>query len=187
MERHFIETCVNTKVMDIARKWILSMSNGRFVIAEDRTAFTKLLHKMWFDRYTRSKRSNGPTSCAFEHVFLGEESGGAVKGFHNWFYFLEQEKKGEVNYYGYDKAVELGDKGCAVKSAFEWLDLVKPVSSFLIGLSPELELAIFTVCAMFCRNSDVQISLAGNPVNVRTHVLYDDNGKPSLATAFVVI
>ena len=187
MERHFIETCVNTKVMEIARAYISAMSKGSFEAAKDKAAFAGFLHKMWFDRYARSKRSNGPTSCAFEHVFLGEESGGAVKGFHNWFYFLEQEKKGCVNYYGYDRAVELGDRGCAVKSAFEWLDLVKPTSSFLIGLSPELELAIFTVCAMFCRNSDVQISLAGNPVNVRTHVLFDDNRKPSLATAFVVI
>ena len=187
-ELDFIEACVNTRVMDIARKWIFKKSRGSIAKAKDKDTFKDLLHKMWFAPYARSTRSNGVEgSCAFEHVFLCEESGGAVKGFHNWLFFLEQEKKGEVNYYGFDKALELGDRGCVVKSVFQWKDMVKPVSSFLIGLSPELELAIYTVCAMFCRQNDVQISLAGNTVNVRTHVFYDEENKPSLGTAFVVI
>ena len=186
-ELDFIEACVNTKVMEITREWIYSKSRGK-AKARDKTAFKDLLHKMWFAPYARSNRSHGVEgSCAFEHVFLGEESGHAVKGFHNWLYFLEEEKKGEVNYFGYEKAIKLGDKGCVLKSVFEWKDMVKPVSSFLVGFSPELEMAIYTVCAMFCPGNSVRISLAGEAVNVRTYVSKDEENKPCLETAYVAV
>ena len=184
-ESDFINACVNTKVMEITREWLSAKVQGLQGLSQNK--FKELLRKMWFAPYARSNQSNGiEGSCAFEHVFLGEESRGAVKGFHNWFFFLEQEKKEEVNYYGFDKAIKLGDKGCVIKSIFEWKDVVKPVSTFLIGLSPELELAIYTVCAIVCPDNAVQISLAGNNINVRTHVLYEEKGQ-YLGSAYPVL
>ena len=55
-------------------------------------SFKRLLHRMWFALYPRSRRTKG--SCAFEHVFLGEVKNGKVNGFHNWLFFLLEEQKG---------------------------------------------------------------------------------------------
>ena len=61
-------------------------------IGEDTMSFKRLLHRMWFALYPRSRRTKG--SCAFEHVFLGEVKNGKVNGFHNWLFFLLEEQKG---------------------------------------------------------------------------------------------
>ena len=88
-ESDFIDACVNTKVMEITREWLSAKVQGLQGLSQNK--FKELLRKMWFAPYARSNQSNGiEGSCAFEHVFLGEESRGAVKGFHNWFFFLEQ-------------------------------------------------------------------------------------------------
>ena len=39
------------------------------LISDDKMAFKRLLHRMWFALYPRSRRTMG--SCAFEHIFLG--------------------------------------------------------------------------------------------------------------------
>ena len=62
------------------------------IIGEDTMSFKRLLHRMWFALYPRSRRTKG--SCAFEHVFLGEVKNGKVNGFHNWLFFLLEEQKG---------------------------------------------------------------------------------------------
>ena len=44
-------------------------------------------------------------SSGFEHVFVGETKtrDSIVSGFHNWIQFYLQEKKGNLNYYGFLK------------------------------------------------------------------------------------
>ncbi len=62
-------------------------------------------------------------------MFLGEIKRGKVAGFHNWLFFLLLEQKGEVDYYGFNYALNLGrDRGAVVKSVFQWDGMVKPVS-----------------------------------------------------------
>ena len=63
-----------------------------YILGEDTMSFKRLLHRMWFALYPRSRRTKG--SCAFEHVFLGEVKNGKVNGFHNWLFFLLEEQKG---------------------------------------------------------------------------------------------
>ena len=58
----------------------------------------------------------------------------------------------QVDYYGFNYALSLRGKGCVIKSCFTWEvdgeEMMKPVSSIFLGLSPELELAIYTICAL---------------------------------------
>ena len=65
---------------------------AKLTLGEDTMSFKRLLHRMWFALYPRSRRTKG--SCAFEHVFLGEVKNGKVNGFHNWLFFLLEEQKG---------------------------------------------------------------------------------------------
>ena len=86
---------------------------------------------MWFALYPRAHRVKG--SCAFEHVFLGEVKRGKVSGFHNWLFFLQEERKGDLNYYGFNKAFGFGKNssgqrnGGILKTVFEWENSIKPV------------------------------------------------------------
>ena len=104
--------------------------------SDDKTHFKRILHRMWFALYPRAQRVKG--SCAFEHVFLGEVKRGEVKGFHNWLFFLQEERQGKLDYYGFNKAFGFGKNsagnrnGGIIKSVFEWENSIKPVSLMLL-------------------------------------------------------
>ena len=87
-EIDFIDSIVDTKVMELTIEFLESKG----LISSDRNSFKRLLHRMWFALYPRAWRVKG--SCAFEHVFLGEVKNGKVNGFHNWLFFLLEERKG---------------------------------------------------------------------------------------------
>ena len=130
------------------------------LLSEDVGAFKRLLWRMWFSLYPRDWRAKG--SCAFEHVFLGEVKKGKVNGFHNWLFFLLEEQKGDVNYYGFSKGFGFGPgKGAILKTIFEWEGAIKPVSSIFIGLSPELELALYTLAVLLKPDDACTVSLGG--------------------------
>ena len=52
--------------MELTLEFLVSKN----LISDDKNALKRLLHRMWFALYPRSRRVKG--SCAFEHVFLGE-------------------------------------------------------------------------------------------------------------------
>ena len=169
---------MDTPIMDITVEFLVSKN----LIANDKNAFKRLLHRMWFALYPRSWRVKG--SCAFEHVFLGEVKNGKVNGFHNWLFFLLEERKGDVNYYGFSKGFGFGHgKGGILKTIFEWEGALKPVSSIFIGLSPELELALYTLAVLLKPDETCTVSLGGKTIDIRTHV-FTNRGKKYLGTAF---
>jgi poly(U)-specific endoribonuclease len=71
-----------------------------------------LLKRLWFDFYPRNKNTE-MTSSGFEHIFLAELKKGKVIGLHNWIYFAEAEKNGELDYKGWMRIIDLG-----VRTAF---------------------------------------------------------------------
>ena len=51
---------------------------------------------------------------------------GKVSGFHNWLFFLLEEQKGDVNYYGFSKGFGFGrGRGGILKTIFEWEGALK--------------------------------------------------------------
>ena len=86
----FIDAILETKVMKKTMNFL--SSKGKI---KDEVSFRKSLHNMWFSLYPRDHRRKVDSSCAFEHVFLGEVKRGKIIGFHNWLFLLREEKLGK--------------------------------------------------------------------------------------------
>ena len=178
-EFDFIDVCVDTRVFEIAHNFMVEKG---LLSSDDKNLLKRMLHRMWFALYPRAYRVKG--SCAFEHVFLGEVKQGKVLGFHNWLFFLQEERKGDVNYYGFSKGFSFGhQRGGIIKSVFEWEGSVKPVSSIFIGLSPELELALYTLCVLLKPGEPCTVSLGGKTVDIKTHIIRQ-RGKKYVGSAY---
>ena len=72
----------------------------------------------------------------------------------------------------------------SIKFRFFWDDYVKKNTGMLIGPSPELEMALFTLCYLFRPDGDCIVSLAGDSFIIRTGI---DHGTKELRSAFFVL
>uniref|UniRef100_A0A1A7XXD6 Uridylate-specific endoribonuclease n=1 Tax=Iconisemion striatum TaxID=60296 RepID=A0A1A7XXD6_9TELE len=142
--RLFIDAIMETEVMKFTHKYLVKKGQS----PSDPTQFKKQLFDIWFHLYHRDK-SGGEDSCGFEHVFVGEAKyGREIMGLHNWVQFYLQEKQGQVDYKGYkarDNKDSPDEDDHVLSLQFSWKGLVKPVGSSFIGVSPEFEVALFTI------------------------------------------
>jgi len=104
--------------------------------------FKRWMRNLWFGMYSRVRGNQG--SSGFEHVFLGEEKNG-ISGLHSWFRYKFEEDAGNMNYLGYSRTLSMG-KTRLIQLPLQWRGIYKPVSTILIGPSPELEMALYTIC-----------------------------------------
>ncbi|XP_029930457.1 poly(U)-specific endoribonuclease-C-like isoform X1 [Myripristis murdjan] len=144
-ENHlFLDAILETDVMKHAHKYLVSKGQS----PSDQTQFKRQLYDIWFRLYHRD-RSGGQDSCGFEHVFVGEtKSGQEIMGLHNWVQFYLQEKHDHVDYKGYkarDNKDTPDEDDHVLNLQFSWKGLVKPVGGSFIGVSPEFEMALFTI------------------------------------------
>ncbi|KAF0761003.1 hypothetical protein AaE_003484 [Aphanomyces astaci] len=142
----FIDAIAETKVIKYVHAWL--EKNGKF--HGDIRAFKRKLHDIWFGLYRREVAND---SSGFEHVFIGEVKEGKVSGFHNWIQMYLEEKAGRLDYLGYIKPKQRGRSTLdpdeyeqLVTIQFAWENETKPVSTSLIGVSPEFEVALYTLC-----------------------------------------
>ena len=77
-----------------------------------------------------------------------------------------------MNYFGFSKEVKFG-KNCGgiLKTSLEWNDVTKKVSTFFMGLSPELEIALYTLAALLAPNSKFKVKLGGKKFSIRTYFI----------------
>ncbi|XP_047492981.1 uridylate-specific endoribonuclease-like isoform X1 [Penaeus chinensis] len=141
------------------------------------------LDELWFTLYTRK---NILSSSGFEHVFAGEVRGQKVLGLHNWVYFLQKEQEGDINYMRWLNFIDLGDKGEIVKVAYKWMDKMKKAGSMFVGTSPELDLAVYTLCILTRPNRGCPVQMNGHKFNIQTWVQKSD-GKELVGAAFPAI
>ncbi|VDN08634.1 unnamed protein product [Dibothriocephalus latus] len=135
----FLDSVFQADVMKETKRFLVE----RKLAPAEPNAFKNLLRALWFSSYKRGKREN---TCGFEHVFLGEKRGQRVLGFHYWLTFYLREKSGEINYLGsYIRFQSRTPMGALYAVAFEW-DKVwkKNFARFLIGSSPEFDMALYT-------------------------------------------
>ncbi|NWS98799.1 ENDUA protein, partial [Mionectes macconnelli] len=140
----FLDAILATKVMRRAHEYLLQKNLAKPNLAD----FKHQLYDIWFQLYAR-KGEDRPDSCGFEHVFVGEtRHGKEILGLHNWVQFYLQEKRSQIDYKGYvaRKNKTRPDKDDQVLSIqFSWKGSVKPIGSTFIGVSPEFEIALYTV------------------------------------------
>uniref|UniRef100_A0A6U2B9D2 EndoU domain-containing protein n=1 Tax=Pseudictyota dubia TaxID=2749911 RepID=A0A6U2B9D2_9STRA len=144
----FLRAIMQTAPMQFCHKYC--RANNPNKVPSDRDGFIKLLHSIWFELYRRS-RGGRLDSSGFEHVFVGEIKDGKVSGFHNWIYFYLEEKKGAVDYRGYIKPRSRNDAYTnsddhILTLQFLWKGVEKSVGTSFVGVSPEFEMALYTMC-----------------------------------------
>ncbi|KAG4040440.1 hypothetical protein PC123_g24021 [Phytophthora cactorum] len=142
----FLNAVIETAPMRYVHAWLVK--NKKFT--GDMQDFKKKLEFIWFGLYRREVRND---SSGFEHVFVGEEKNGKICGCHNWLQVYNEERNGRIDYRGYIRPKQRGckfmephNKEQLITFQFQWEDEMKPVSTSLIGVSPEFEMALYTLC-----------------------------------------
>ncbi|XP_030466365.1 uncharacterized protein LOC115685427 isoform X1 [Syzygium oleosum] len=173
----FIEEISRTAPIKYLHKYLSSKG----MVSGDRQEFKSVMMRLWFDLYGRGGSSS--SSSAFEHVFVGEikQCGEEeeVSGFHNWLQFYLEEAKGRVDYQGYifpRRRGEIPDSETQLLTVqFEWNGILKSVSSTLVGVSPEFEVALYTLC-YFVGREDNHVQLGPYSVNIKCYRFGDRIG-----------
>ena len=179
---YFLDSILQTGPMQFCHKYLCANCPDDD-IPQDISDFKSLLHNIWFTNYSRS-RGGKRNSSGFEHVFVGEIKEDGVTGFHNWVQFYLEEKKGNVDYRGYIKPRNqsdiTNDDDHILTLQFTWHDMEKFVGTIMIGVSPEFEMALYTICFFLGsdddNSSDNELSLdTGFDIfllNVTCHKMY---------------
>ncbi|XP_063974333.1 endoribonuclease CG2145-like isoform X2 [Diachasmimorpha longicaudata] len=163
-ESLLVDTFLSTNVMSAAMRFLANKGYLR----QDYYHYKETLRRMWFNLYPRGGETAGSTG--FEHVFLTElKLGTEVSGLHNWIYFDAAEKNRRADYLGYIKKLDLGDKAAILKLHTKFNNIDKPVTTMFIGTSPELEMALYTVCFFVRSEQPCPVSLGGSKFNIITH------------------
>ncbi|KAJ8682820.1 hypothetical protein QAD02_018612 [Eretmocerus hayati] len=147
-ESDLIDAFVDTEVMKSTMKFLASKN----LVPDDEYEFKDSLKRMWFSQFKRMEGE--PSSSGFETIFLAEKFDNEIIGLHNWIYFAKQEEAKNLNYLGYIKKLEFSSVGAIVKGRSKLNDIVQPITTILVGTSPELEMALYTLC-YYARPNDV--------------------------------
>ncbi|OQV16504.1 putative Poly(U)-specific endoribonuclease-D [Hypsibius exemplaris] len=167
----FLDEILKTPVLQKAFDYL--KSKGKVTTP---ASFKALLNKIWFTIY---RRRGQPDTSGFEHAFVGEiegpEATSAVTGFHNWIRLAQQEAAGKsqyIKYSGYGNPV-----ADLVGMKFKWLGREKIKSTIAIGESPEMSIAINTICFLMAPNAECKVKLGGDVVSIQTYAW--DNRYPA--------
>ncbi|KAG7484633.1 hypothetical protein MATL_G00052140 [Megalops atlanticus] len=168
-ENHkFLDAIVETQTMKIAHRYLVQKQ----LSPQSTEDFKQQLYRIWFELYAR-KGSSRPDSSGFEHVFVGETRGGrTVIGFHNWIQLYLQEKLGHIDYKGYSvnaNSPQPDEEKHILALQFSWKNGIKPKGSIFIGVSPEFEFALYTLCFLTSPNERVKVSFSVYELEIVCH------------------
>ncbi|TXG51265.1 hypothetical protein EZV62_023789 [Acer yangbiense] len=130
-------------------KYLHQYLSSKGIVSGNNQDFKRMMTSLWFDLYGRGGTAG--SSSAFEHVFVGEikqHGEQEISGFHNW---LQPDSETQL-----------------LTVQFEWNGILKSVSSTLVGVSPEFEIALYTLC-FFMGREDNHIQLGPYPVNIKCY------------------
>nr|XP_032527836.1 poly(U)-specific endoribonuclease homolog [Danaus plexippus plexippus] len=162
-ENAFMDAIMTTSVI----RHLMTFLKDKGYVSPDPKLQRDFLKQIWFGLYSRGKGKI--SSSGFEHIFVSELKNGEVSGLHNWIYFSREEVANRVNYLGYLKNLQLSDKGAIIKMHFNQQGVDKPVDTMFIGTSPELEMALYTLCYVTRVDKDCNLKLGTKDVNIVTH------------------
>ncbi|KAI8620787.1 Endoribonuclease XendoU-domain-containing protein [Chytriomyces sp. MP71] len=184
-ERQFIDLIYLTAPIQYLHKYLVAKG----MAPADALQFKTILTKTWFELYKRRVKND---TCAFEHAFHGEVRDSEVIGFHNWISFYVEEKAGRADYRGFILPKSKSGRGAhptgnehVLSFQLSWHGDLKPVSSFLIGVSPEYEIALYTLC-FFAGKEDVPIPIVIDEVDCEVVVhRFTNHTGPKIGSAYV--
>ncbi|CAM9754297.1 unnamed protein product, partial [Laminaria digitata] len=171
----FIEAVMATPCMRYAHQYLAKAGAA----PESETAFKNLLHQTWFAMYSRGHGVDD--SSGFEHVFVGESKRGEVTGLHNWIQIYSEEKNGRLDYMGYIFPRNRGygdspeETEQLITIQFEWNGELKEISSSFVGVSPEFELALYTLLFLLDKEKS-RTNCGPYRVEVTTYIFREDGG-----------
>ncbi|KAJ3242020.1 hypothetical protein HDU81_008892 [Chytriomyces hyalinus] len=188
-EKQFIDLVYQTSPIQYLHKYLVAKK----LAPQDATQFKTMLNKIWFELYKRRVRND---TSAFEHTFAGEvrDDTREVMGFHNWLTFYVEEKAGRADYRGFILPKTRGGRGAnptgnehVLSFQLSWNGDVKPVSTILIGVSPEYELALYTM-VFLAGKDDVNVPIIVDDVQCEVVVhRFTNNTGPKIGSAYVSI
>lgn len=173
-EMAFVEEISRTAPIKYLHKYLVAKG----LVPYHYEGFKKKMKSLWFELFDRS----GTYDCSsgFEHVFVGEvkqRQTKEVSGFHNWIAFYIEEAKGRIDYRGYIFPRRRGQIPASetqlLTIQFAWSGVLKSLSSTLIGVSPEFEIALYTLC-FYAGEEDNHIELGPYNVNLKCYRLEGD-------------
>ncbi|EFN80023.1 Placental protein 11 [Harpegnathos saltator] len=180
-EKLLIDTFLSTSVMSAAMRFLADKG----FVQQDYYKYRDTLRGIWFNLFSRGQGKIG--SAGFEQAFMAEtrqaDSGTEIYGLHNWIYFNAEETKRHIDYLGYMNKVDLGNKGSIVKVYVKFNGHDKPVTTMFVGTSPELEMALYTVCFYARPNGKCPVSLGGTKFNIVTYK-FKYRGQDLIGTAY---
>eukprot|EP00276_Gloeochaete_wittrockiana_P006930 CAMPEP_0184666702 /NCGR_PEP_ID=MMETSP0308-20130426/63143_1 /TAXON_ID=38269 /ORGANISM="Gloeochaete witrockiana, Strain SAG 46.84" /LENGTH=317 /DNA_ID=CAMNT_0027111421 /DNA_START=1339 /DNA_END=2292 /DNA_ORIENTATION=+ len=173
--RQFINAVMNTP----CGIYCFNYASAKGWVPNDVSQFKHILYTIWFDVF---RRETAGDSSGFEHVFVGEIRDDQIIGFHNWIQFFLEERKGSVDYKGFVRprrresplSNPSGEEHIA-SLQFTWRGLLKPVSTSFIGVSPEYELALYTL-ALLGGQQEYAIGFEGVKIEINVFPQRSRNG-----------
>jgi len=173
----FLDAIMATSVMQQAHTFLASKG----LASADANVFKEYLRTIWMGFYNRGGGTN--SACGLEHIFLGEIDGSKIQGFHSWIRFYLDEQDGLVNYLGYIGNVNLGTGGM-MDLPIRWRGIYKSITSMSLSSSPELDIALATVCFLARPNALCNLSGAnGVAYKYQTYELLQ-NGVKYVGSAY---
>ncbi|XP_012940779.1 poly(U)-specific endoribonuclease [Aplysia californica] len=173
-EEAFLDAIMKTSVMKTLQDYLICTGD-----VSSQADLRSRLIKMWFDVYPRSGTRTEKDTSGFEHIMIGEfKTSSSVNGFHNWLSFYENEKAHNLNYYGYVYESSPG----VIGAAFNWNNRIKTLGSFFIGVSPEFDIAMYSLCFIKYPGKSCHFSLKGTSLSIQS---YTKDGH--IATAYVSV
>jgi len=145
----WIDMFVQTKVGEYLFNFL---SAKGYAGAGDLAAFKAYVKGIWFGLYVRDGTTD---TSGFEHVFVGEIDGNKVSGYHNWVSIYLEEQLGNLDYYGYTGFSEPNLWGLH----FYWYGKMKGLSGSIVGVSPEYEMAVMTLCHVLKPDSQCSVQV----------------------------
>ncbi|TMW53283.1 hypothetical protein DOY81_001649 [Sarcophaga bullata] len=177
-ELEFLTAILETPIMKKTMQFLVFKG----VVTNNHDRQLQLLKDTWFLQYSRGQGRIG--SSGFEHVFLAEIRDQNVLGLHNWVYFHEQERLGNLDYKGYINKLDLGKESHYLTAIrFQFHHVNKPYNTLLVGTTPELELSLYTVCFFLSVGKPCPVQLGHVKFHIITHA-WDWHGKKTVATAY---
>jgi len=166
---NFLGKVVNTPTMQRTNSFLRRVG----LLNNQSLSWKGLLRHIWFDLYSRHRGVLG--SSGFEHVFLGEIDDGKVKGVHNWIWLYKMEKNGAIDYQGHISAPT--SNPVLLSNRFNWYfehhAYRKSKTSFILGSTPEFDMALFTVCLLKHPNRVSKFKINGSTFMVQSWKNYD--------------